>query len=536
MQIRKSLSCFSFRIVPLLAALALAAIAPTTRAGDDPATSLLDQAAAFERAGKPEAAIAAYASFLDRQPQDRLAPVAAYAVANLRCLALHDTIGAIPAYERVSRDYPASELAAEAARRQAECLQGRKLWAEAGEAYARALTLAGQGPVNAAPSPDWINEVSLGVADCFSQTGDQRRVIQAYEQALAGPMAPQPAATALLRLGDAYEKLEEPEPAAACYARIVEEYPFAGVFDAAVGKRAVIDRYRSLDWTPYLIYRRTSADFARRDYAAAPARCDSILALSRNAPLRACAAYRKIVAETQSQGDFRGGHRRLSALLDSLPDPRTMPNARRQLEQYQEIAAAEERAAAHAEDAASQSALGGLYLQLGLPGPAARALERAVALAPEDAETRLLYGYACNASGQAEPALAAFQFYLERHPEDANALNQIGYALLQQGEATQALVYFRRYAELEPDDANAHDSLAEGLLNAGNLAESASEYAKALEINPSFTNSRFMLAQVYRRMGSNEKAIATYRRFLELVPEGAQADDARAALEELGAK
>jgi len=48
-------------------------------------------------------------------------------------------------------------------------------------------------------------------------------------------------------------------------------------------------------------------------------------------------------------------------LLDSLPDPRTMPNARRQLEQYQEVAAAEERAAAHPDDAASQSALGGLY-------------------------------------------------------------------------------------------------------------------------------------------------------------------------------
>lgn len=536
MHVRSGRSRFCLVTPWVLVVLALTGLGAPTVVGDEPEPNLLNQAAAFERAGKPAAAIEAYAAFLERQPQDRLAPVAAYAVANLRCLALRDTTGAIPAYERVSRDYPASELAAEAARRQAECLQGRKHWAEAGEAYARALTLAGQGPVTAAPSPDWINGVSLGVADCFSQTGDQRRVIRAYEQALAGPMAPQPAATALLRLGDAYEKLEEPEPAAACYARIVEEYPFAGVFDAAVDKRAVIDRHRALDWTPYLIYRRTSADFARRDYAAAPARCDSILALSRSAPLRACATYRKIVAETQSQGDFSSGHRRLSALLDSLPDPRTMPNARRQLEQFQEIAMAEERAAAHPDDAASQSALGGLYLQLGLPGPAARALERAVALAPGDAETRLLYGYACNASGQAEPALAAFQFYLERNPEDANALNQIGYALLQQGEAQQSLVYFRRYAELAPDDANAHDSLAEGLMNAGQLAESASEYSKALELNPSFTNSRFMLAQVYRRMGSNEKAIATYRRFLELVPEGAQADAARAALAELGAK
>lgn len=519
-----------------LAALALAGPAAPSAAGDESETNLLHRAAACERAGQPEAAIDAYASFLEQTPQDRLAPVAAYALANLRCLALHDTTGAIPAYERVSRDYPASELAAEAARRRAECLQARNQWADAGEAFAQALTLAGQGPVSASPSPEWMNEVALGVADCLDRTGDQRRVVQAYERALAGPIAPQPAAAALLRLGDAYEKLAEPASAAACYARIVEAFPFAGAFDAAVGKRAVIDRYRSLDWEPYLIYRRTSTDFARRDYAMAPARCDSVLARSGNAALRACATYRKIVAETQTQGDFRSAHQRLSALLDSLPDPRTMPNAQRQLEQYEQIAATEARAEANPEDAASQSALGGLYLQLGLMTRALAPLERAVALAPEDADTRLLYGYACNASGRAEEALAAFRYYLERNPDDAGTLNQIGYALLQRGEAEQALTYFRRYAELAPDDANAHDSLAEGLFNAGQLEESAAEYGKALELNPAFTNSRFMLGEVYRRMGSNALAIATYQRFLEQVPEGAQADAARAALEALGAK
>jgi len=526
----------SGRSHPCVIVLLILAACSSAGAGDAPLPGLLDQAAAFERAGQPEVAIEAYASFLAEKPQDRLAPVAAYAVANLRCLALHDTTGAIPAYARVSRDYPTSELAAEAARRRAECLQARKQWANAGEAYAEALTLAGQGPVASAPSPEWINEVSLGVADCYTQTGDQRRVVEAYKQVLAGPIAPQPAATALFRLGDAYEKLGEPQPAADCYARIVAEYPFAGVFDAAVGKRAVIDRYRSLDWAPYLIYRRTSTDFARRDYAAAPARCDSVLALSRNAPLRACAAYRKIVAQVQTQGDFRSAYRHLGALLDSLPDPRTMPNARRQLEQYEQVAATEERAAANPDDAASQSALGSLYLQLGLMPRALAPLERAVALAPEDADTRLLYGYACNASGRAEAALEAFRFYLERNPDDAGTLNQIGYALLQQGEAEQALPYFRRYAELAPDDPNAHDSLAEGLLNAGQLEESAAEYTKALDLNPAFTNSRFMLGEVYRRMGSNEPAIAAYRRFLEQVPEGNQADAARAALETLGAK
>jgi tetratricopeptide (TPR) repeat protein len=514
-------------------------VASPTGAQTDPAThplGLLDQAAAYERAGNPRAAIEAYASFLDHQPNDRLAPVAAYATANLRCQALRDTIGAIRAYDRVVRQYPTSDLAAEAARRKAECLQGRKQWVDAGEAYAQALTLAGQGSAAAAPSTDWINEVSLGVADCFYQSGDPRRVIEAYEDALEGPMAPQPAATALYRLGDAYEKIGEPERAAICYARIVEDYPFAGVFDAAVGKRELIRGHRALEWTPYLIYARTSGDFARRDFAAVPARCDSILALSQNAPLRACAAYRKIVAETQTGGDFTGARQRLSALLDSLPDPRTMPNARQQLERYETMAEAEQRAAENPNDAGSQTALGGLYLQLGLVTRAAEVLERAVALAPDDAETRLYYGYACNATGRPEPAMAAFQFYLERNPSDTNAINQIGYALLQQGDAARAIPYFRRLVELTPDDPNAHDSLGEGLLNAGQLPEAAAEYERALELDPTFANSRFMLGEVYRRLDDAPKAIAAYRRFLEQTPEGPQTDAARAALEQLEAR
>jgi tetratricopeptide (TPR) repeat protein len=317
---------------------------------------------------------------------------------------------------------------------------------------------------------------------------------------------------------------------------VVEEFPFAGVFDQAVAKRELIDRHRTLDWEPYLTYARTSRDFARRDYAAVPPRCDSVLARSPNAALRACAEMRKIVAETQATGNFISGTRRLTALLDGLPDPRTMPNAERQLEQFRAMADAERRAADRPNDAAAQTALGALFLQLGLPARALGPLELAVKLAPEDAQARLYFGYACNAAGRAPEAVEAFRFYLERNPADTNALNQIGYALLAQGQAEEALPYFRRYAELAPEDPNAHDSLGEGLLNAGRLEDAAAEYETAVRLNPDFANSHFMLGEVSRRLGRTERAVAAYRRFLDLGPDGRQADEARTALEQLGAK
>jgi tetratricopeptide (TPR) repeat protein len=503
-------------------------------AQSESALQLMKQALTQERAGVPPAAVVAYRKVWEQHPQDRLAPVAAYAAANLLASVLHDTTTAIPTYDRILNDYPVSELAAEAARRKAECLQGRKQWADAGAAYALALTYAGQGP--APQSGTWMNEVANGVADCYYRMGDRHRAVSVYQRVLEGPIAPQPAAAALYRLGDTYEALGDSADAAASFARVVEEYPFATVFEDAVARRALIDRYRKVDWAPYLTYARTTGDFARRDLAAVPARCDSVLAGSQSPALRACAEFRKIVAETQTSGDYTAGNLRLQALLDGLPDPRAMPNAATQLEQYQMLAAAEKRAASLPNDAAAQSALGGLYLQFGVAARAVGPLETALRLDPENAATHLLYGYACSAAGRPEDALAAFEFYIARNPNDSDVLNQVGYALLRLGQNDHAIGFFERLVALAPDDANAHDSLGEGYLNAGRLPDAAAQYEKALALDPSFTNSQFMLGEVYGRMGEKEKAIAAYQRYLTLSPDGGQAGEAHAALDRLGSK
>jgi tetratricopeptide (TPR) repeat protein len=517
-----------------LAVLLLACRPAVAPAQNATALDLMKQATRLERAGNPPGALVKYRKILEEHAQDRLAPVAAYALGNLLSVVLHDTTTALAEYDRVLTAYPTSDFAAEAARRKAECLQGRKQWAEAQYAYTEALSLAGQGATPQAT--DWLNTVSLAIGDCAFRLGDRRRVVEAYTKVLDGPIAPQPAATALYRLAETYAALGDSENAAIRYAKIVEEYPFAVDFDSAVGRRALIERYRTIDWAPVLAYARTSQDFRRREYAAVPARCDTVLAETRNPALRACAEFRKIVAVAQTGGDYTAANDSLRALLAALPDPRTMPNAQVQLEQYEMLADAEKHAAESPNDAAAQSGLGGLYLQFGNAARAIAPLEAALRLDPQNAATHLLYGYACSAAGRHEEAAAAFEFYIERNPNDTDVLNQVGYTLLGMGQTERAIGFFERLVALSPDDANAHDSLAEGYLNAGRLADSATQYEKALALDPSFANSQFMLGDVYRRLGNNEKAIAAYQRFLTLSPEGAQANQARSALEQLGAK
>lgn len=491
------------------------------------------KAARLESSGEYEAAIAEYESFLANSPQDRLAPLAAMAVANIQNLEFENTEAAIIAYDRVLQDYGKSEWASEAARRKGECLQSKEQWEAAAAAYGLALTLVGQAETNV--STEWVNEVSLAAADCFYELGDRSKVVETYEQALARSLPPHSEASILYRLADSYEANDQLEKAAANYARIIEEYPFAQVFDQAMEKQELVQQYTDISWEPYLTYHQTAANFRNRQFAEAIPKCTEVLTTSQNPLLRQCAEYRRIVAETTIDGDFTRGSAALDSLLGSIEDRRTMPNAEQQLQRFQQVAALEARTKEAPEDIANLRALGGMYLQFRSTEKAVETLEKARSLRGEDPQLSLLLGYGYAQAGRGEEAAQAFGEYLAENPNDANTLNMIGYTYLGLGDTETAITYFRRYVEAAPDDANAHDSLGEGLLRAGRLEEAAAEYGQAVAMDSSFSNSYFMLGDIYRQQGQNEKAKWAYEEFLGLIPAGGQAEQARAALGELNA-
>lgn len=485
-------------------------------------------AAALEAAGDYEAALTQYESFLEEHPDDPKSPLAVFAAANIRYLQFEDYEPAIVMYQRLLEDYAASQWAPEAARRKGECLQVLERWIEAGEAFGRALEHAGK---SSRPIPtEWVNEVSLLAADCFYEAGDRTAVIGMYEKTLRGDLAPSAAASVLYRLGDSYESMGEEERAAQTYARIVREYPFSSVFAQAMDKCGLIDEHVSLDWAHYETYARTSQDFARGDYDGALGRCDTILGSTDNQILRDCADYRRVVAHMLLHGDFSHGVESLEALLDSLADPRILPNAPRQLEGFRVVADQEATVRRQPGNPETMRALGQSYLRARSFAKAIETLERALTLSEEDAMTHLPLGVAYASAGRTDDAEDAFTFYLERNPTEVGAMNWIGYTFLGQGDTERALSYFQRYVDVAPEDANAHDSYGEGLLSAGRLEEAAGEYERAIELDSLFTNSHFMLGTVYQQMGDTAKALAAYRGFLELSPQGRQAQQAQQAI------
>ena len=496
------------------------------------APSEFDRAARLAMSGDYEGASKEYRSFLDRSPNDRLAPVAAMAVANIYLDALQDSAGAVPWLDRVVKDYPASLAAPEAARTKGHWEESQEKWIEAGETYMLAIDLASKNPE--AFSDRWMNEVTFSAANSFFTAGDRPKQIAAYRRVLDGTPPPEVAATSIFRLAESYEQEGDAETAAAGYARIVREHPGSPLFESAIRKRPLIEKHATIDWPAYEKYAEGSALVQRRDFAGALSNTEELLAGQLDPGLRECLDYRKITLETAQDGDYSAGCRKLREYIDRHPDGQRTALARRTLEQnWGPVANLETAAAEHPEDAEAWGNLGMACVQVRAGAKAVTALEKAVALDPEDAESHLGLGYAYSLVGRNDDAAKSFEFYLERNPNDETALNLIGYSYLGLGQPEKAIPYFERYAQLAPEDANSHDSLGEGYLTAGRLEDAAREYERALQINSTFSNSQFMLAGVYQQMGLTEKAITAYRRFLDLTPGGPQADEARNAIQQL---
>jgi tetratricopeptide (TPR) repeat protein len=513
--------------VACLALLSLAVVPSQVRA-----EATFAEAARLELARDYEGALAAYEAFLQAHPRDDLATVAAAAIANIHAIAREDRESAIRAYTRVVSEYPLSGWGAEASRRKAECLQALERWNDAGSAYAEALALAGRE--REPHSETWVQQVSLAMVDCFQRGGEPQRVIEAYEHALAGELAPLAKAGTLIRLGEAYEVAGKEAEAAARYLEVLETYPLTDPFEQALAKEPLIARHQQVDWEIYRAFEGIAAARREGDFAAVERGCDEVLARSQNPRHRERAEFGKLSARAILTGQYAENVPALRQLVENHPDLRAMPNLEQTLAFFTQAANLAEQARVAPQDAGPLRTLGALLMQQNLMPQAAVSLERAAALAPDDAATRFTLGQAYAASGRLPEAAAQFHAYLEQNPQDAMACNQIGYTYLAMNQAEASIPFFRRYVEIAPDDANAHDSLGEGLMRGGHLSEAVAEYETAIRLDVSFANSYFMLGEIHRQLGNREQARAAYARFVELAPDDQRVAEARTHLSELG--
>ncbi len=174
--------------------------------------------------------------------------------------------------------------------------------------------------------------------------------------------------------------------------------------------------------------------------------------------------------------------------------------------------------------------LGGAYASLGDDRAAARAYEKAVAIAPEDAFSWNNLGLAYIRLDNVPAAKRALDQALERAPDNPDTLNSYGTLLLYQGRYREAEGYVGSALARDPDNVPALVNYGIVLLARGELDGSLRTLERAAALNPRYANAYFNMGLVYEARGDAAAAAAAYRRGLEFAPGNAEAQRRLAAL------
>jgi len=93
-----------------------------------------------------------------------------------------------------------------------------------------------------------------------------------------------------------------------------------------------------------------------------------------------------------------------------------------------------------------------------------------------------------------------------------------------------ALDAYDKAIRLDPSRPEAYVGQGRALLTLGDSRSATAAFRRALGINSRYTVAEFWLGEAYRRAGQKTEAAAAYGRYLEAAPEGAEAAQAREAL------
>ena len=162
--------------------------------------------------------------------------------------------------------------------------------------------------------------------------------------------------------------------------------------------------------------------------------------------------------------------------------------------------------------------LGTLYMKLGQPTAAKRALERALELNPEYADASNTLGALLAQNGDTPGALAHFRRALDAKPDYADALNNLGYTLFQTGQAQQAYEFYRRALELRPDFPEALNNVGIFFGQQRDLEHAEAYFRQAVEKRPDYGEAANNLALVLNARGDSVAAIALLEKLLKENP------------------
>ncbi len=131
--------------------------------------------------------------------------------------------------------------------------------------------------------------------------------------------------------------------------------------------------------------------------------------------------------------------------------------------------------------------------------------------------------------------LAELRGRLQQNPKDLEALVNLANLYFDAAKYKQALPYYERALALDPDNPDTRTDYATALHGAGEDLESLHQLDIVLAQHHNFPAALFNEGIVANAIGRRTEAIAAFRTFLKVAPDDQHADDARTALQNLGA-
>ncbi len=149
-------------------------------------------------------------------------------------------------------------------------------------------------------------------------------------------------------------------------------------------------------------------------------------------------------------------------------------------------------------------------------------------------------GQAGGAAGGGPPApvlrlLNSLRERVAQNPNDLQALVGLATLYFDAQKFDQAVPYYRRALAIDPENQDTRTDYATALHATGHDLEALAELQRVLAKTPNFAPALFNEGIVASTIGRRSQAIDAFKRFLAVSPKDPKADEARAALKNLGA-
>jgi tetratricopeptide (TPR) repeat protein len=132
-------------------------------------------------------------------------------------------------------------------------------------------------------------------------------------------------------------------------------------------------------------------------------------------------------------------------------------------------------------------------------------------------------GMVADARGDIQEAVSQYRAAIENAPVDSGAYQKLGIVLDKAGEVDEAIACFHKAIQLSPSNAFARFHLGAALLQRGRDAEGVKELREVLRMKPDYAGAHFCIAFVSLYSKRPDEAIARFREGLRYQPDDPEA-------------